>query len=68
MMIINECRELFRVDSQSCATASRTNRFLSKFKWSNNSLLNMFLNHEWLAFIDNGTQNNINDLSFRLFH
>ena len=42
ILIVNEGRELFGVDLPSYSIASRTSRFLSKIKYSNNILLNLF--------------------------
>ena len=40
--IVNECRELFGIVLPSISIALRTSRFLSKIKYSNNLLLNLF--------------------------
>ena len=41
ILIINECRELFGVDLPSCSITRRTDQFLHKLTFSNNSLLNL---------------------------
>jgi Reverse transcriptase (RNA-dependent DNA polymerase) len=41
ILIINECRELFGVDLPSCLITRRTDQFLHKLTFSNNSLLNL---------------------------
>jgi hypothetical protein len=42
ILIVNECRERFGVVLPSLSIATRTSRFLSKIKYSNNILLNLF--------------------------
>jgi hypothetical protein len=43
IFIVNECRDLFGIDLPSLLINSRTSSFISKIKYSNNILLNLFV-------------------------